>query len=378
MRRCWITIVLLCFCIPLTGCWDTKDLEDYNFVSALGIERVNQKYVVYTEILDVASVGKNESGSTNESKSAWVGKAEGDTVIEAMSKIYKTSQQRLMWDHIVVLILSDTLLKEDMGKILGGVFRFREIRYTPWLFIAKGSIARVLENPPFINESPMATLSHRPDEVFKQWSPFIPIRMLSFSRYYQEPGATLLIPSLRIDEDTWKNEQKPQPVLTVDGAYSVQQTNAVWLSNDQLKGIRWMSPSISRTSVPIKHGEQSIGSVKIGSPHTKIKVTFSNGRPMYTMMIRIKGYIQELTDDGAESQLKADIEQEIKSGVIGTYKEAIAKQADIYQLEHYLYTKHNKEWNQLKSKNQSRPDADSLAKVDVNVQLTHSGIYQLD
>lgn len=363
----------------LTGCWDVKDLDDYNFVTALGIERKNDKYAVYSEILDVGSVGKKEAGSVSDQKSVWVGKAEGDTVMEAMIQISRTSQQRLMWDHVVVMILSDTMLKEDLTKVLGGIFRFREIRYTPWLFVTRGTVEKIMHNPPFINETPMATLSHRPDEIFKQSSPFIPVRLLSFVRTYQEPGATLLIPSLQIDETSWKNEGKPQSVLTVDGAFAVQQSNAAWLSNDELEGLLRTTQAIRQTPLIIKHGKQAIGTAKLGRPHTKMKVSFSNGRPVYSMSITVKGYIQEMTYDRSEAEIKADIEQEIKSQVVATYKAAIAKQTDIYQFEHYLYRKHNAEWKRLKAQNQNKKlDADSLAKVDVNLQLTHSGIYQLN
>lgn len=363
----------------LTSCWDVKDLEDYNFITALGIEKLENKFVVYTEILDVSSVGKQESGVISEMKAVWVGRAEGRTVMDAMAQIYRTSQQRLMWDHIVTIVLSEDMLREDLRKVLGSIFRFREIRYTPWVYAAHGSIEQIMRNPTFINESPMATLAHQPKELFKQTSYYIPTRMLNVSRYYDEPGASLLIPSLKIAEASWKNDLKRQPVLMVDGAYAVRHSNVAWLPNEQLEGILWSSRSIRRTTIPIMHNGKAIGTARLGSPRSKISVTYANGRPVFRMHISIRGFIQELDEEHNEAELQAYIEKEISKDVFATYKSAIAKQVDIYQFAHYLYTKHNSEWKRLKSQNGAiELDANSLAKVDVDIHLLHSGMYRLD
>lgn len=49
--------------ISQTGCWDMKTIQDTNYMTAIGFDFKDGKYIVYGQMLDFASVAKQEGGS---------------------------------------------------------------------------------------------------------------------------------------------------------------------------------------------------------------------------------------------------------------------------------------------------------------------------
>ncbi|HEU5141468.1 MAG TPA: hypothetical protein VFT51_15950, partial [Bacillales bacterium] len=67
-----ILTVLLCFVLTLTtGCWDRVEIEDRGFVTAIGLDLVEQGhgdkhpiYAVTSQLVVPSAVGKNQSQSS--------------------------------------------------------------------------------------------------------------------------------------------------------------------------------------------------------------------------------------------------------------------------------------------------------------------------
>ncbi|MCY7482840.1 hypothetical protein M5X06_24220 [Paenibacillus alvei] len=57
-QRLWLLVSILSLVLPLAGCWDIKNVQDMNYVTALGIDYVNGKYIVYTNSLEFTNVAK--------------------------------------------------------------------------------------------------------------------------------------------------------------------------------------------------------------------------------------------------------------------------------------------------------------------------------
>jgi len=48
--------------------------------------------------------------------------------------MYKASQQLTMWSHVLAVVLSQRALDKGIAEIKNSLFRFRDIRYVPWVF----------------------------------------------------------------------------------------------------------------------------------------------------------------------------------------------------------------------------------------------------
>ncbi|MBD2864579.1 hypothetical protein [Paenibacillus oceani] len=71
------------------------------FVSLLDTITWDGKYVVYAQLLDFSNVSKPDFSKGGATGNVWSGKEEGITVVDAMNRLYKTSQQRVLGTSIV-------------------------------------------------------------------------------------------------------------------------------------------------------------------------------------------------------------------------------------------------------------------------------------
>ncbi|MFK9116608.1 hypothetical protein ACJEBK_06925 [Peribacillus frigoritolerans] len=56
--KIWLTLHLFLF---LSGCWDEKTIQDFHYITAIGIDFKDGEYIVYTQLVDFAAVAKTEA-----------------------------------------------------------------------------------------------------------------------------------------------------------------------------------------------------------------------------------------------------------------------------------------------------------------------------
>lgn len=96
------TCILLCIALLflLTACWGSKDVQNIAYVTAIGFDYENGKYISYVQVLNFTNIAKGEKTEVGKNVPTWIGKGEGITVTESLSNIYSTSQLRIFWGHV--------------------------------------------------------------------------------------------------------------------------------------------------------------------------------------------------------------------------------------------------------------------------------------
>lgn len=381
-RKLAAVFAVLYGCLPLAGCWDIKNISDYNFVTALGIDYNAGKYTIYTELMDYGVVGnESEGGGTQGRSKVWVGRAKGATVYEAITDLYRTVQQNLYWDHIMAIVLSDSVLKQDVSASLDALGRFPQIRYTSWVFGTREPIDKLFMSASFINVSPIATLLHYPSALHEQRSDISPIRFLAVTGNDGEPGETDMIPSLSIVDSAWKDNDKKQPVLLVDGAYALKGGRAaVYFTEEQLKGLRWTQPEGRKMYLRIEKDGKPLGMVELFRPRKKVRVASANGSPVYELELGFTAIVEEVLGDASMKEIRALAENRIRQEVMATYETGVRNGADIYGLEQAAYRQRNRLWKAARSASAfggAVPDEDSLKSVRVRIRFLHAGTYDV-
>ncbi len=87
--RAFLALILL-----LTGCWDMKEAQNINFITALGVDYADGRFIIYAQLLDFAEIAKHEGAVETGNGKVWIGKGEGKTIDEALISLYPASQQR--------------------------------------------------------------------------------------------------------------------------------------------------------------------------------------------------------------------------------------------------------------------------------------------
>ncbi|RKN74945.1 Ger(x)C family spore germination protein [Paenibacillus ginsengarvi] len=380
MRRVvYALLVGLGLSILLAGCWDIKAIQDTNYITAIGYDYKDGQYVVYAQMIDFANVSKREGGKAGEPASVWSGHESGGTVIEAMNRLYKTSQQRVFWGQVSSIVFTEEALKKGMSEFLDGLIRFREMRYTQWIYGTKEPIDRVFMMLPFFNQSPIGSILHQPEDTYRQRSYIRPLRLQKAVSIFREPGASLLLPSLGIADNTWKIKGRNDPKLMVDGMFAVSKDQqAVWFPDEDLIGLRWMDPGTKRSDVMLRSSGKPAVSISVDKPKSKIKVDIgNNGKPNFSVRVRGKIYVSEMIQQMDEPEIVRTANETIASEIEHTFARGLERGIDLYMFNHSLYRKRFQSWSKLTDSGKTPLSDLQMRLPEVKLKLIHTGMYKI-
>lgn len=294
----------------------------------------------------------------------YVGKGKGKTLALALNNIYDTAQRRLYWSHVRTFLFTESAIQAGGDDYFDNLKRYREFRYTPWIFGTRGSIEEVFKTPSLFQMSPITTILGQPEENYLQKSFVKPLQAQEYQMNLNEPGETALVPTLTIDKTSWQTEQKTDPKLKINGVFVVRKNNFQgWMATNQLNGLRWMDKETSRTPIEIKSG-----TISLEKPKHKVSVMEQDGNTIFNIEVNVKGNIVELIDsDQSEQEMEKEAEQQIEKEIRSTYEDGLRIGADIYNLRNVMFKKRFKNWQDIKL------TSSSLNRIEVHVYFEHSG-----
>ncbi|RAR42295.1 Ger(x)C family spore germination protein [Paenibacillus sp. MDMC362] len=363
----------------ITGCWDIKEIQDINYITAIGIDQEDGNFVVYTQMMDFTSVAKIDSGKAEKPSQIWTSKTKGKTLDLAINNIYDSAQERTIWSHISCIIISDNVLKSNVLTKLDTIGRYQEVRMTPWVFGTKESIEQLMNIPAFFNLSPLNTLAHEPIDEYKQKSYIKPIRYFDFMALMTEPGWTVMLPNLTIDTKTWSRNQKEDPKLEINGVFAISKGVSKGLfTNDKLTGLRWLEADTERSHIPItnQNGEMA-GVAVLSSPKISVKLNIVNGMPRYRVSVKLTGNVVEALDDMNKTDIEIQAAKGVREEILTTFKNGAATKTDLFSLEHVLFKRDTRLWKKINQSSAQAIDTSSLEAVHVEIHLDHAGMKLL-
>ncbi|MFE0397572.1 Ger(x)C family spore germination protein [Paenibacillus lactis] len=368
----------LCLCIIisvlLAGCWDNKEVQDINYITALGIDYKENQYIIYVQMLDFATIAKQEGTKQTETAPIWVGRGSGSTLTDALIDLYTASQQQISWGHVTALVLSEAVLApERLSQVFDMTNRSQEIRYTKWIYGTKDSMDDLFTVSPFFQLSPLHSLLHEPQESYRQFSFIRPIQFVNFIRLYREPAATVVLPSLHISMGNWTENLKQHPLLEVNGAFLIQhQTLKGWMDRSDLTGARWLSTPETRASLVVLSGNKAAGSINLENPKSAIEVIREGEEVFYRIKLNVDGMVQNIYQKKSIDEMRRLTEATLREEIQNTFLKTAALHADPYQLGLQLRRTDPRLWEELQKEKRVVHPA-SLREIDVQVSLRYWG-----
>jgi spore germination protein KC len=377
MRKWLAALCLFAMTLMLSGCWDSKTIQDVNYIVALGFDYKEGEYRVYVQMLDFANVAKQEGGRGTKA-SIWVGEGRGDSVRQAMVSVYDTAQQHVFWGHVASFVFSESVLRQGIDdQLVDSLIRFREMRYTQWVFGTKEPIEAVFNTVPFFHLSPLSSILSEPEANYEQRSFPKPIQLYRFIADMREPGRTVLLPALGIDREVWKKDGKADPKLHLNGLFTIENSKKVtWLDSTQLSGLRWLDNGAESIQLSLYEGKRRIAQLTMDRAKHSSKANVRSGTIVLDLDIRVSGKISELHEEMELDAMRKLIEEKVRAQIEQTFEYARRKKVDVYRAEHDLYHDHFREWSALTRNGERRSIDIKLGEVRVHVKVTQSGMYK--
>jgi Ger(x)C family germination protein len=367
-------ILLIVPILLLTGCWDQKPLSQITYVSALGVDYVNNEFVLYVQVLDFTTIGKSEQGSSGaEGPNIWIGKGKGTTFSMAINDLYNSTQQKTLLGQISSIVFKESALgKIQVEESLDTFERFVDARLTPWIYTTKEPIDKIFAVEPMLPNSPIMTLLHSPNGNYEQHSLISPMKLVEFAALINEPSMSIIVPTLGLNDELWKKDDEFMPMMNVNGAFLFYKAKKPqWLSKDDLKGLRWVDRNTEHTPLSLNEKNGKIKALlQIEDPNIKIHSKASkSGIPKFNMNIKLHATVTQLNSQVSNKILQNEAEKEIKKEIRTTFLKGISKKLDVFHLEEELFRNNYKSWKTITKKNKFQLTSKSLGTIKVKVTV---------
>jgi len=372
--------LLIALLLVLPGCWSSKGIQHMDYITAIGIDYKNNRYITHAQVLSFSNVAKNENYQIGQEVPIWVGKGTGKTVLEALTSIYQTSQMRVYWGHVRSIILSEAFLQQQdpLRQAYDAINRYREVRYNILLYGTREPLEKILTQQSIFNLSPLDTIMDSPLDTYRQQSNIMPQYGFKIVAELNEPMRTTLLPSLGITNKQWTEDTRKKPMFYMSGAFALHEdVSKGWFSVEELKGQRWLQPKMARTylNLPAKAPKAV---VTLNHIKSKVKLVTDSDKVRFIINVRATAILQELGQNFTIRKLEEMAAVAVREEIENTYRIGLARKVDLLNLLGVFYRSKPALWKQkaqhISADQLLQPD--SIKAIQVKVHIEHTGKYK--
>lgn len=359
----------------LPGCWDEVNLQDVSYVSALGIDYVDDKIVIYGQMINFASVAKTETPSSGPAET-WVGIGKGNSTLLAFYDLMRAGYATLNLEHLKTVLIHERAVGR-IEDVLDALNRQRASRYTSLIFGTTDNIENVLNSDNFFNQSPLYSVLYMPRPHEEQYTFIEPLQMQLVVQTIREPKELTLLPVINSSRTHWSKRGKPITTELISGVFVFKDFKFKgYFPEKSVIGLRWLNPEFKQVFVEAED-RGSTGTVSV--KHSKSSLEFSKaGRdPKFTITLKLSGALIEKDGEMTKEGIESSIEKLVRGQIQSLFDTGRQEGVDFLELEHYLYRYHNRYWHEYLEKEDWLPNRKTLAEIKVDFRLIESGKFDL-
>lgn len=353
-------LLLLSAVLPLllSGCWDRVEIQERLFVMAIAIdknlpEKGKRSYYEYSAQFTEARALSSRISSTNISP-IWNATSTGPSIFECIRLMATRVARQPYYEHLQIIIIGEEMAKDGISHALDLFFRDHESRRNIKLVIAKGMGKSALAVKPRLMPVSGQYISKLTEEGESKTAR-LPntVSIGQFSTNFHS-GSNSVLPRITIE---------PHEVKMAGGAIMKGDKLIGWLSDQEVKSLRWINGTFSAGDEVIlqnpEGGIPGFTTMEVKAVRSQIHTEIRNGKPVFTVRIRGEG---NLAEDGLknnptieklrkkEIQMNKIVQRKAESLIQRmqkTYQTDIFGFGEELRRHQYAYWKtHEKNWDQ--------------------------------
>ncbi|NLM27045.1 MAG: Ger(x)C family spore germination protein [Clostridiaceae bacterium] len=138
INRAVLSVVLLLAFFPMSGCFDSIEVDEMAYVVSLGIDKGSEGNMILSFLIAVPiSVGVGgEIGEVDKSTTLII--VEAPTIYGGVSIVNSLISKRINFSHTKLILISKEVAQEGVEKYINAFIRFREFRPNTYIGISRG------------------------------------------------------------------------------------------------------------------------------------------------------------------------------------------------------------------------------------------------
>lgn len=362
MNKKTALLLLLLFLLPIaTGCWNRRELNDLAIVAALGIDWVDDQFLVSVQVVDPGEVAAGQGSSGRSPITTY--QAKGDTVFQAIRKMTTVTPRKLYFAHLRIMVLGEPLARKGIGKALDFMSRDQEGRTDFYIVVAKGTAAHNIVNVLTPMEKIPATQMFTSLEVSeKAWAPTVSVQLDELIANIVSPGIQPTLTGIIIQGDQAAGNKKSnveapesKARLQYKGIAVFREDKLVgWLNESESKGFSKITDRLQSTVIQTSCPEGGKLGIEIIRSKASMKGKVINGKPEAEVEMYMEANVAdvecklELVKTNTIEELEKKVEQRVIYHAEQAVKKAKKLRCDIFGFGEAIYRASPVYWNSAK------------------------------
>ena len=377
-------IMFLLISSLLTACWSRKELNEIAIVTAIGIDKTKDGYLVSIQIVNPSEIaGKTATGRTEVIRFMKT----GDTIFEAMRRLSTDVPRRIYVAHLRQVVFGEELAKDGIGKVLDVFSRHHEMRSDFFITVAKGSKAsEILNVQTALEKDPATDVAHTLETSEKVWAPTKTVTIDELITSIVSKGQEPILTGVHVygnpeNGSAFTNVQNvsPKTGLKIDTIGVFKSDKLIgWLNEDESKGFNYITDKVKATivTIPCKDGK-----ITIATTHSKtnVKGKIKKGKPKISINVTSDGNVGEVACkfDLSKPEKIKELNKKYQNSIKEKIEAAIKKvqedyQSDIFGFGEVIHRTDPKAWKRLQQ-NWDEEFANLEVTVNVKAEIRRLG-----
>ena len=351
-----IKFLLLTIVILLTGC-SYKELNELAIGSALGIDYIDNEYLITVQVLNL-----KKSGENSEQENSIIYKANGKTIAEAIRNISLTYPKTIYFGHLELVILGSTTLNKNIGDLFDYFIRSPETRDDFDVIVnPSGSANEILEQTEQkTNSFPSKEIISTIENSMSKQGSTVKINMEELISNYLQKGIDPVLTS--IEKVEGKNK------LTGIIAFDDNRTNnIIALSTKSAMAYNLINENFYDILITTPYKDTTVDLLVL-TPKTNIDMTIKENKINIVISIKASLHVSEikttvnLEDSHIQKEIQDSINKTLSKYVNDLLDTCKKSNIDILGLKNMIYKKHYKDYKRFSNKN-----IYEIANIKVNI-----------
>ncbi|HCT64007.1 MAG TPA: hypothetical protein DIC60_01835 [Lachnospiraceae bacterium] len=329
MNKNIMIAVIMCCALLLGGCYDSKEIDDRNFVISVGIDKGDN------EKINVALGIAKPDAKTDSSVAEEIKTIQGDTFAQAVKLTSSTDSQSMYFGHTKNIVLSSEILKDpdEVEEILDTMMRNNDFSLKMIMLCTKGKATDCIKS---VEKSDNG-------EGLYIWD--------FYKNNANETEATTRLELNDMEEEFRLGNSVVIPVISVEGDKIIIGGGAVaskngligFLDENEMEGYVWVAENCAGHMVQASVGDELIP-VAIAKSDAKVEFR-DEGKLICDIKIdvraNVEGHGEDYNPEDIQKALKDVIERQIsntinkaqteyKTDIFGVTEKISKKNEDLY------------------------------------------------